>query len=328
MQSTTRTATPQISYLSSASVSTTGLSAESVNPKREQSSVKSPLDLVRVNALMEFSEGRPETVVGLIDGPVAMDHPDFVSENIREVPGGPSGRCTRTTSAACAHGTFSASILNARRNSSAPAICPGCTLLVRPIFAETTPGDAQVPSTTPYEVADAIIECIHAGVRVLNLSVALTQPSSREEQKLEEVLNHAARHDCIVVAAAGNQGMLGSSAITRHPWVIPVAGCDLRGRPTDESNLGRSIGRRGLMAPSNGVTGLALEGNRPPLEGTSIAAPFVTGAIALLWSEFPTATASEVKVAVTRTSTLRRTTVVPPLLDAWAAYEAMAMIGT
>lgn len=56
-----------------------------------------------------------------------------------------------------------------------------------------------------------------------------------------------------------------------------------------------------------------------------MAAPFVTGAIALLWSIFPTATASEVKHAVTG-SYRRRTAVVPPLLDAWAAYRAMARI--
>ena len=91
----------------------------------------------------------------------------------------------------------------------------------------------------------------------------------------------------IVVAAAGNQGALGSSAITRHPWVIPVVACDDRGRPTNESNLGGSIGRRGLSALGAGVTSLAAEGEPLTLGGTSVAAPFVTGAIALLWSDFP-----------------------------------------
>jgi subtilisin family serine protease len=60
------------------------------------------------------------------------------------------------------------------------------------------------------------------------------------------------------------------------------------------------------------------------LGGTSVATPFVTGAIALLWSEFPAATAAEVKLAVTQSNGVRRTTVVPPLLDAWAAYQVMA----
>jgi subtilisin family serine protease len=217
-----------------------------------------------------------------------------------------------------------AGILSARRDSSAPAICPACTLLVRPIFEEATPRNGQLPSAAPSELADTILECIRGGARVLNLSVALAQPLSRGEQKLEEALDYAARRGCIVVAAAGNQGAIASSAITRHPWVIPVVGCDLRGSPTAKSNLGSSIGRWGLRAPSEGVTSLAAEGESPPIGGTSVAAPFVTGAIALLWSVFPAATASEVRLAVTGSSTSRRTTIVPPLLDAWAAYEEIA----
>ena len=104
----------------------------------------------------------------------------------------------------------------------------------------------------------------------------------------------------IVVAAAGNQGTLGSSAITRHPWVIPVVACDLRGRPTNESNLGSSIGRRGLGAPGDGITSLGAEGQPVTFGGTSVAVPFVTGAIALLWSEFPAASAAQIKLAVTQ----------------------------
>ena len=91
----------------------------------------------------------------------------------------------------------------------------------------------------------------------------------------------------------------------------------------DHSNLGSSIGRRGLGAPGDRITSLGAQGEPLTLGGTSAAAPFVTGAIALLWSEFPAATATEMKLAATRASMPRRTTVVPPLLDAWAAYQAM-----
>jgi hypothetical protein len=49
----------------------------------------------------------------------------------------------------------------------------------------------------------------------------------------------------------------------------------------------------------------------------------VTGAVALLWSEFPTASAAVVKFAVTQPRIPRRPTVVPPLLDAWTAYQTM-----
>src|SRR5437764_555596 len=275
------------------------------------------LDLVKLTALMELTSGRPEIMVGLIDGPVAIDHPDLDHENIREIPGSRHGTCTRANSVACMHGTFVAGILSAKRDSLAPAICPNCTLLVRPVFVETTSQSEQMPSATPEELAAAIIDSTKAGAHMLNLSVALVQPSSRGQRELEEALDYAARHAVIVVAAAGNQGAIGSTAITRHPWVIPVVACDFQGRLISYSNLGSSIGRRGLSAPGDDVTSLGADGKSLTFGGTSAAAPFVTGAIALLRSVFPTAAASEVKFAVTQASTARRTTDVPPLLNAW-----------
>jgi subtilisin family serine protease len=77
------------------------------------------------------------------------------------------------------------------------------------------------------------------------------------------------------------------------------------------------------MAPGEGITSLGAEGESLTLGGTSVAAPFMTGTIALLWSMFPRASAAEVKSAVTSAYGRRRTTVVPPMLDAWAAYQVM-----
>jgi len=282
-----------------------------------------PLDLVKLTPLMERTSGRLDIRIGLIDGPVLIDHPELATENILEVSGQLSGTCAQASSAACTHGTFVAGILCAKRSSRAPAICPNCTLLVRPIFSETITGDGQLPSATPEELATAIVECTEAGACVLNLSAALIEPSSKGERKLEDALDYAARRGVIAVAAAGNQGTLGSSAITRHPWVIPVAACDLRGRPISQSNLGSSIGRRGLSAPGEDITSLRTDGKPLTFGGTSAATPFVTGTIALLWSEFPAATAAEMRLTVTQTYAQRRATVVPLLLDAWAAYQLM-----
>jgi subtilisin family serine protease len=283
------------------------------------------LDLIKIIPLMDRTSGSPDVKIGLIDGPVVTQHPDLVGEHLHEIPGNNGATCAQANSMACLHGTFVAGILTAKRSSPAPAICPNCTLLIRPIFAEKTTGREQMPSATPLELAAAIIECIDAGARVINLSLALAQPSIKGEQALEEAINRAIRRGVIVVAAAGNQGALGSSAITRHPWVIPVVACDLTGRPMNETNLGASIGRRGLSAPGDGVISLGAEGEPLTLGGTSVAAPFVTGAIALLWSEFPAATATQVKLAVTQASKPRRAAVVPPLLDAAAAYQNLLM---
>jgi subtilisin family serine protease len=282
-----------------------------------------PLDVVTLTPLMERTSGRREIVIGLLDGPVAMTHPDLVGANLRELPGRRGSTSAQASSAACLHGTFVAGILCAPRGSSAPAICPNCTLLVRPIFLETPVTSGQMPSATPDALATAILETIEAGARVLNLSVALAQPSTRSERALEEALDYAVSRGVIPVAAAGNQGTLGSTAITRHPWVLPVVACDLQGRPVGASNLGSSLGRRGLMAPGEDITSLGADGTPLTVGGTSAATPFVTGAIALLWSEFPAATATEIRYAVTQASTPRRATVVPPLLNAWRAYNMM-----
>ncbi len=284
----------------------------------------SPLDLIKLRPLMDRTSGSPEVKIGLIDGPIVTQHTDLTGERFREIPENSGATCAQANSVACLHGTFVAGILSAKRSSPAPAICPNCTLLIRPIFTETTSGREAMPSATPQELAAAIIECIEAGARVINLSLALAQPSINGERALEEALDQAVKRGVIVVAAAGNQGALGSSAITRHPWVIPVVGCDGLGRPMNDSNLGGSIGRRGLSAPGDGVTSLGAEGQPLTLGGTSVAAPFVTGAVALLWSEYSVASAGQIKLAVTQASMPRRPSVVPPLLDAEAAYRTLS----
>jgi subtilisin family serine protease len=282
-----------------------------------------PLELTHLPALMELTHGRADVTIGLIDGPVAMAHPDLAGARIREVPGKLAGTC-RQGGVACQHGTFVAGVLVARRGSRAPAICPSCTLLVCPIFSETTSENGQIPSATPEALASAIIECAERGARVINVSAGLGQPSAKSERALEEALGHATRRGVIVVAAAGNQATLGSSAITRDPGVVPVVACDLRGRPISQSNLGASIGKRGLRAPGDEITSLGVNGTPLKFGGTSAAAPFVTGTIALLWSAFPEARPAEIRLAVTRTEARRRTSVVPLLLDAWAAYDILS----
>lgn len=281
-----------------------------------------PLDLVTLSPLMKIASGRAETRIGLIDGPVVTNHPELSITKIHEVSGAIGGTCERASSIACMHGTFVAGILCAKRGSVAPAICPDCTLIIRPIFAETSLTNGRMPSATPEELASAIIDCIDADAHVINLSAALANPTAKGERRLEEVLDYSAKRGVLVVAAAGNQGEVGSSAITRHPWVVPVTASDRYGRPIGYSNLGSSIGRRGLSAPGEGITSLSVNGKPSTFGGTSAAAPFVTGAIALLLSLFQKVTAAAVKLAITTTSGTRNT-VVPPLLNAWAAYESL-----
>lgn len=268
---------------------------------------------------MERTSGIPAVAIGLIDGPVEMSHADLAGGRIRCI--GASDASAR--GAALLHGTFVAGILAARRGSIAPAICPGCTLLVRPIFG---PGDAHaggMPRSTPPELARAIVECVEEGARVLNISASIARAGITADRALTEALDRAAARGVIVIAAAGNDASLGGTTLTSHPWVIPVIACDRQGRPSAYSNLGHSIGRRGLAAPGDRITSLGVAGPSLTLSGTSAAAPFVTGAVALVWSARPRASAAAVRSAITRDRAgRRRSAVVPPLLDAWAALQA------
>jgi subtilisin family serine protease len=291
----------------------------------EDTTCMDALDLVGLSALMARTRGSPDLKIGLIDGPVATQHPSLAGNRLFEIPGKQGATCRQPNSSACLHGTFVAGILSATRGSGAPGICPDCTVLIRSIFTETDFGREHMPSATPGELAAAMVECIDAGARVINLSVALERPSPNKDQTLDEAFTYAIRHGALVVAAAGNHGTLGGSAITSHAWVIPVVACDLRGRPMKDSTLGGSIGRRGLSAPGDNITSLGSGGQPLALRGASVAVPFVTGAIALLWSLVPTATAGQIRLAITRATMPRRTSVVPPLLDARASYQTLCM---
>jgi subtilisin family serine protease len=284
----------------------------------------SALDLVGLSQLMQRSQGKPEISIALIDGPVVTGHPDLVGTRLREIAHELPSVCDRPDSAACIHATFVAGVLCGRRGSAAPAICPGCTLLLRPIFSGGNSDPAAMPVATPDALADAIVDSVNAGARVINLSCAVLQAPPPGERTLEAALDYAARRQAMVVAAAGNQGSVGSSVLTRHPWVIPVVACTLDGRVSPESNLGRSIGSRGLRAPGENVTSLGTTTAANTFGGTSVAAPFVAGAIALLWSEYPEASAVHVKWSILHAGGARRAAIVPPLLDAWAAYVALA----
>jgi subtilisin family serine protease len=277
-----------------------------------------------LDQLMDRTCGSPEVQVGLLDGPVAVQHSAFASAHITSIDGSSGGSASDHSGAACTHGTFVAGVLVAGRETEAPAICPDCSLVVSPIFRDVEGSESDhIPSITVEELAAVLRETIDAGVRVINLSAAFYRPTVNNHPALRDVLDRAARRDVLIVAAVGNQASVGTSQIIRHPAVLPVVAADSLGRPLDFSNLSASAARRGLSAPGSGVTSINARGGLLSWSGTSVAAPFVTGTIALLYSLFPAASSRQIRAAL-NSGQVRSRTIVPPALNAVTAYAALA----
>jgi subtilisin family serine protease len=292
--------------------------------------MQSPLDQVRLQSIMNLSSGYHKIVVGIIDGPVNLNHPAFQDSHIATVRSSQDGLCRVADSSACMHGTFITGVLAAKRGTKAPGICPNCEILLYPIFKENRNDNPNVrasegfsiPASTPSELSNAIVETIDAGAKIINLSLGLSSSSLIIYPELQQAYDYACKNNVILVAAAGNQGNIGSISLINHQWITPVVACDENGRFSPKSNYGSSIGNRGLMAPGVGITSVSSEGHYTQMSGTSVACPFVSGTIALLWSIFPNAKAAQILYAIRKASStnIKRRSIVPPLLDAEEAW--------
>jgi subtilisin family serine protease len=271
---------------------------------------------LRLTSLMAKSTGRGISI-GVIDGPVDLNHEAFTGSKIRTTKNSEVAACRNADNIACIHGTFVTGILTGRRETQAPALCPDCEIILRPIFPEeANEQHFKLPSTSPEELAQAIVECIKAGADIINLSLGLSTTSLMKFPQLEEAYAYAIQKGIPIVVAAGNQGQMGYFSILNNPWIIPVVACDPEGRPEPYSNISPSIAKYGLMAPGINVTSASAGGGFRQLSGTSFATPFVTGTMALLWSLFKDASAHELVLSLRNVTSSRSNKIFPPLCDA------------
>jgi subtilisin family serine protease len=279
------------------------------------------LNLVRLTRLMARSSGSPTISIGVIDGPSDITHSDFAASGYCTIGDSKQSASVNLQSDACCHGTYVLGVLSAKRGSGAPAICPGCTLVLRPIYQESRLSASSAPVVTKRELAQAIIDCIQYGVQIINISVAIPPAIQQSYSELWSALDLAMSRGVMVTAAAGNFVSLGSTEITNHPWVIPVTACHSDGRQLELVNIVPSIARRGLSAPGVQLATLAPGGGLAYFSGTSAATAFVTGAAALLWSLSCHATVEQIRHALMHTAVRYKRSIIPARLDALAAYR-------
>lgn len=184
------------------------------------------------------------------------------------------------------HGTHVAgTIAQATRNGfGAAGVAPGVNLLPVQVLGADGAGSAVT-------VARGIVEAVDAGADVLNLSLGTGAPS----RVIERAVDYATDRGVVLVAASGNAGWNRVDWPAADPDVIAVGAVDARLRTASYSNGGTGLD---LVAPggdlsrdangdgyADGVLQETLAGRGFTFtffEGTSMAAPHVAGAAALL----------------------------------------------
>ena len=196
------------------------------------------------------------------------------------------------------HGTAVASLIGAVSGDSGfVGIAPGVRLL--PVRV--------VPNGDEYDkdVANGIRYAVDAGAQVINMSFG--KPYSPGKAAVDSAVQYAVSKGVLLVHAAGNE----SADVDATPTFPSSAYAGGNDRAATWIDVGASSWRAGerlaadftnygstrvdLFAPGVSVFAAALGNEFAREDGTSVAAPVVSGVAALLLSQFPTLTAADVK---------------------------------
>ncbi len=225
-----------------------------------------------------------------------------------------------------------ATILSIRQNSGVFAVKGSAS-------AQNDPNAVSPGYGNIHTLALAIAHAVDLGATVINLSEVACAPAGAgpNDAELGSALRYAFERNVVVVAAAGNiqtqgQGLCSAQNPVRDPnlplardwdtvqtiaspawfsdYVLTVAALTPAGQPAEFSLHGPWVA---VAAPGEQVS--SLDPNGPglinawqdqrglvPISGTSFAAPFVSGVVALVRARFPALDAGQVMQLIKRTA--------------------------
>ncbi|MEX0997607.1 MAG: S8 family serine peptidase [Flavobacteriaceae bacterium] len=257
----------------------------------------------------EYTKGKPDIKIAVLDDGFDLNHIElknkFVqpwnvfeySDNIYGVP------------KTLFHGTHVAGTIIAESNNNfgISGVAPGCQFIPVQISNET--GIITITS-----LLDGIFYALNNNADIINLSIAYSLGSvapslnineqeffknhffKDEELLWDEVFEIVKNSNTIIVQAAGNDSVLAAiDPMKRSPNSIIVGSLNQNGIVSEFSNHGESVT---VFVPGEKIYSSLPQNQMGYLDGTSMAAPLVSGCIALLRSEHPHLTAQEIINAV------------------------------
>jgi subtilisin family serine protease len=269
-------------------------------------------DVIDAEPAWDISYGSDRVIVAIVDDGCDLNHPEFKDRIVRPYnvisrgPGVYGG-------AKHQHGTHVAGTAVAARNNKEglAGIAPDCLLM--PIQVADRSG--QLPSTA---IVDGVLYAINNGAKVINLSLGKQfspflkhRPRAYQEQMIRQafvaeaafwaaIFAIAEENGVSVVCAAGNDEVLaGIDPMQRSALSINVSALGRNGRRAKFSNYGDYST---ISAPGVDIYSSIPGSTYKLMPGTSMAAPMVTGAVALAKSVNPNLTPKEIRELLVSTA--------------------------
>ena len=291
------------------------------------------LDQMSAPAAWEIETGSEQTIVAVLDAGFDLDHEDLAGQywyNEDEVAGDGTDDDTNgydddvigwdfvdgdsnpspdlgegVSDTVASHGTVIAGIIGATANNGLGITGINWDVSIMPLRVLNEFGAG---STT--DVRHAIVYAVENGADVINLSFTFSQT----DERLRETIEWAYDQGVVIVAAVGN-GNIDTDLSPIYPAcfdsqisknaVIGVAATNQDDQKADFSNFGTRC--TDIAAPGVDIFASVYHDSEDlafitayasPWEGTSLAAPMISGAVALLRSRYPSLTPDQIRNAL------------------------------
>lgn len=228
-------------------------------------------------------------VIGIVDTGSDLDHEDLAA-NIaggKDLIGAHAGNIIPDNDAdvknvASDHGIHVSGLASAitGNGKGISSIAGTAPLLIVKVAADDSPEDI-------YNGYEGIRYAVDNGAKVINCSWGTSVRSFFGE----DVINYAISQDCLVIAAAGNQGNDVPDYPAGYKGVLAVANILDNDTKAMTSNFGGYVS---ISAPGSSIYSTTYNGSYGFKSGTSMAAPIVSSAAALLKAYYPELTMAQI----------------------------------
>ncbi len=225
--------------------------------------------------------------VGIMDSGGDTDHPDLVWAGGYDFTSGSSSpsKWEDNISVCNGHGTHVAGTVAARDNSiGVVGVAPGVSLYALKVF---TTVDGKCGAYASNQIA-ALQWAASNGIQVVNASLG----GGTGAYAYSVAVSNAAANGTFLVAAAGNTGGGTVQYPAAYNDAIAVAALTSSDSRPSYSTYGSQIH---IAAPGSSVESTMPGGGTASKSGTSMAAPHVTGVVALILSQYPGISISQLR---------------------------------